>query len=197
MGGRLVYKNAFTLLEILIVVIVIGILAALIIPQLSEAAGDAKVSRLIQLIDTARTGVQAHHADTGRLAREFSNSTATHEHQLSIKQDYHNWNGPYFDRPLSSVENPFGGIVRVYNRFDEGPVHPVGFDLIGRGTDTATGAGQYMLITEITEPVAREIDAILDRGLNGDWRSTGRCEWANNSVMVFLMDIHESSAPAP
>ncbi|GJM25642.1 MAG: hypothetical protein DHS20C16_20570 [Phycisphaerae bacterium] len=197
MGHRKFQHAAFTLLEILIVVIVIGILAALIIPQLSEAAGDAKVSRLIQLIDTTRTGVQAHHADTGRLAREFSNSTATHEHQLSIKQEYHNWNGPYFDRPLSSVENPFGGIVRIYDRFDEGPAHPVGFDLIGRGTDTATGTGQYLLITEISETVAREIDAILDRGVSGDWRSTGRCEWANNSAMVFLMDVHDATSQSP
>jgi general secretion pathway protein G len=197
MGRRSFQYSAFTLLEILIVVIVIGILAALIIPQLSEAAGDAKVSRLIQLVDTTRTAVQAHHADTGKLAREFSNSKDTLEHQLSINQEYHNWNGPYLDRPLSSVENPFGGIVRIYDRFDEGPAHPVGFDLIGRGTDTATGAGQYLLITEINELVAREIDTILDRGMSGDWRSTGRCEWANNSAMIFLMDLHDATAPTP
>ena len=190
-------QPAFTLLEILIVVIVIGIMAALIIPHMSQAAGDAKVSRLIQLVDTTRTGVQAHHADTGRLAREFSNSTDTNDHQLSIKQDYYNWNGPYFDRPLSSVENPYGGIVRIYDRFDQGPVNPVGFDLIGRGSDTATGAGQYILITEISEEVARDIDAILDRGVGGDWRNTGRCEWANNAAMVFLMDLHDTPNSTP
>ncbi len=189
--GRRFQSTAFTLLEILIVVIVIGILAALIIPQLSEAAGDAKVSRLIQLVDAIRTAAQAHHADTGKLAREFSNSTATHEHQLSIEQTYHNWNGPYLDRPLSNTENPFGGVVRIYDRFDDGPAHPVGFDLVGRGSDTATGAGQFLLITEINETVGSQIDAILDRGVSGDWRSTGRCEWANNSAMIFLMDLRD------
>lgn len=190
-------RTAFTLLEILIVVIVIGILAALIIPQASEAAGDAKVSRIIRLVDSVRTAVQAHHADTGRLAREFSNSTATGEHHLSINQSYHNWGGPYIDRPLSDGENPFGGIVRVYDRFDAGQAHPVGFDLIGRGADTATGAGQFILLTQINESVARSIDAILDRGVNGDWRNTGRCEWSNNNVMIFLMDIPDLTVQTP
>ncbi|NOX59375.1 MAG: prepilin-type N-terminal cleavage/methylation domain-containing protein, partial [Planctomycetes bacterium] len=184
-------RKAFTLLEVLIVVIVIGILAALIIPQMSEAAGSAKVSRIIQLVDATRTAVQTHHADTGKLAREFSNSTATIEHQLSIRQDSYNWNGPYLDRPLAGGENPYGGIVRVYDRFDEGPAQPVGFDLLGRGSDTATGAGQYLLVTQISEIVGREIDAILDRGVSGDWRATGRVEWANQSAMIYLMDLQE------
>lgn len=188
-------RGAFTLLEILIVVIVIGILAALIIPQMSQAAGDAKVTRVIQLVDSVRTAVQAHHADTGRLAREFSNSDATAEHHLSIRQTYLNWNGPYIDRPLTGGENPFGGIIRVYDRFDAGPAHPVGFDLIGRGSDTATGAGQFILLTQINETVARQLDEILDRGVNGDWRSTGRCEWSNDNAMIFLMDTPDIDAP--
>ncbi len=190
-------RGAFTLLEILIVVIVIGILAALIIPQMSEAAGDAKVSRIIQLVDSVRTAVQAHHADTGQLAREFSNSTAASEHQLAINQEYYNWNGPYIDRPLAGGENPYGGIVRVYDRFDAGPAHPVGFDLIGRGSDTATGAGQFILLTQINESVARAIDAVLDRGVSGDWRSTGRCEWSNDNAMIFLMDVPDLTLQNP
>ncbi len=197
MGRHRIQNSAFTLLEILIVVIIIGILAALIIPQVSEAAGDAKVGRLIRLIDATRTAVQAHHADTGRLSREFSNSTATGEHQLTLKQTYNNWNGPYLDRPLSGAENPFGGIVRVYDRFDAGPAHPVGFDLVGRGSDTSTGAGQYLLITEISETVGRQIDAMIDRGVSGDWRVTGRCEWANNSAMIFLMDVQDAADSGP
>ena len=187
-------RTAFTLLEMLIVVVVMAILAAIIIPQMSEAAGNAKVAKILQVTDVARTAVQAHHADTGRLAREFSNSADNVDRQLSIPQTYGNWNGPYFAHPLTDGDNPYGGIVRIYDNFNDGPVHPVGFDLTGRGADTSTGTGQYILFSQISEAVAHEVDRQLDQGISGDWRATGRVEWSNGSLMVFLMDLIDSSS---
>ncbi len=186
-------RSAFTLLEMLIVVVVMAILAAIVIPQMSEAAGNAKVAKILQVADVARTAVQAHQADTGQLAREFSNSADNKERALSIPQSYGAWNGPYFAHPLTDGDNPYGGIVRIYDDFNDGPVHPVGFDLTGRGNDSATGAGQYILFTQISELVAREIDQQLDQGIGGDWRATGRVEWANNTLMIFLMDVQDAN----
>lgn len=181
--------SGFTLLEILIVVVVIAILAAVVIPQMSNAAENAKVSKVLQVADSIRTATQAHYADTGKLAREFSNSSDDAERQLSVPQSRPSWNGPYLTHPLTDGDNPYGGIVRVYDDFAAGPVHPVGFDLVGRGSDTATGAGQWVMFTLISESVAREIDAALDRGVGGDWRTSGRVEWQNDTLLIFLMDI--------
>jgi GTP:adenosylcobinamide-phosphate guanylyltransferase len=108
--------------------------------------------------------------------------------QLSVTQTTPNWKGPYLTHPLTDGDNPYGGIIRLYDDFNAGPVTPVGFDLVGRGSDTATGAGQYLLLTEVPESLGLEIDRQIDRGIDGDWRVTGRCEWQNNALLVFLMD---------
>jgi len=185
------HRAGFTLLEILIVVIVIGILAAIVIPQMSNASESAKVSKVLQIVDGVRTAAQAHYADTSRLAREFSNSSAAAERQLSVRQDSPNWKGPYLTHPLSDGDNPYGGIIRLYDDFTTGPIHPVGFDLIAQGSDTATGAGQWLMLTQISELIAREVDQAIDRGIGGDWRNTGRVEWQNNTLMIFLLDIND------
>ena len=47
-------RRAFTLVELLIVVIILGILAAVVIPQFSDASTDAKVSSLMTNLQTIR-----------------------------------------------------------------------------------------------------------------------------------------------
>jgi general secretion pathway protein G len=48
-------KTGFTLIEILIVVIILGILAAIVIPQFTEASSDAKESTLVSNLQTMRS----------------------------------------------------------------------------------------------------------------------------------------------
>ncbi len=47
-------RSAFTLIEVLIVVLVIGILAAIVVPQFSDASTDAKLSTLKTNLQTIR-----------------------------------------------------------------------------------------------------------------------------------------------
>jgi len=48
-------KKGFTLVEILIVVIILGILAAIVIPQFTEASAEARVSNLMTNLQTIRS----------------------------------------------------------------------------------------------------------------------------------------------
>ncbi len=48
-------KQGFTLVEILIVVIILGILAAIVIPQFTEASAEARVSNLVTNLQTIRS----------------------------------------------------------------------------------------------------------------------------------------------
>ena len=48
-------KTGFTLVEILIVVIILGILAAIVIPQFTEASAEARISNLVTNLQTIRS----------------------------------------------------------------------------------------------------------------------------------------------
>jgi general secretion pathway protein G len=48
-------RKAFTLVEILIVVIILGILAAIVIPQFTEASAEARISNLMTNLQTVRS----------------------------------------------------------------------------------------------------------------------------------------------
>jgi general secretion pathway protein G len=53
-------NNAFTLVEILIVVIILGILAAIVIPQFTEASNDARTSALSNDLQTVRSQLELY-----------------------------------------------------------------------------------------------------------------------------------------
>ncbi len=62
-------RNArgFTLVEILIVVIILGILAAIVIPQFTNASSDARNSSVASTLQTMRSQIELfkiQHADT-------------------------------------------------------------------------------------------------------------------------------------
>ena len=59
-------KSGFTLVEILIVVVILGILAAIVIPQFTSASTEAKESALVSDIQAMRSQVELykiHHND--------------------------------------------------------------------------------------------------------------------------------------
>lgn len=51
-------RKAFTLVEILIVVVILGILAAIVVPQFSRASEDAQVSNVESQLQTLRSQVE-------------------------------------------------------------------------------------------------------------------------------------------
>ena len=55
-------RNAFTLIEILIVVVILGILAAIVIPQFTNAADDANESGVKSQLQTLRSQIELYRA---------------------------------------------------------------------------------------------------------------------------------------
>lgn len=53
-------ETGFTLVEILIVVIILGILAAIVIPQFTEASNDARESALTSDLQTLRSQIELY-----------------------------------------------------------------------------------------------------------------------------------------
>ena len=53
-------KSGFTLVEILIVVVILGILAAIVIPQFTEASTEAKTNSLMSDLQTIRSQIELY-----------------------------------------------------------------------------------------------------------------------------------------
>src|SRR6266576_2035222 len=124
-------RSGFTLIEIMVVVIILGILAATIIPQFMGTTHDAKVS-------TAKANI----AELGNAVSRFYvtlDRYPTAEEGLKVlvdppTGDEKKWRGPYIDllRP-----DPWGNPYQYRN---PGVRRPTSFDIWSRGADGADGS---------------------------------------------------------
>jgi len=99
-------KKGFTLVEILIVVVILGILAAIVIPQFTEASTEAKKSSLRSDLQTVRSQIELYkiqHNDNpppGDTAAAFVTAMTT-----TVAYNGTNY-GPYLQQ---MPKNPFNG----------------------------------------------------------------------------------------
>lgn len=96
-------QNAFTLVELLIVIIIIAVLAAIAIPKFSNSTTRSKESALRSNLKLVRNAVELFRADTGLFPKTLS---ALSETSMTTTQGYDStatltninsadWRGPY------------------------------------------------------------------------------------------------------
>ncbi len=71
-------KYAFTMVEILIVVVIMGILAAIVIPQFSSASSQARETYLTESLENLRTKVRIYQAEHNGLLPGQEGTSAAH-----------------------------------------------------------------------------------------------------------------------
>lgn len=122
--------EAFTLIEIMVVVVILGILAATIIPQFMGTKEEAKVS-------TAQASIAELEAALERYQVHMDKYPSTEEGLKALveppQSDEKKWRGPYIKvlRP-----DPWG---HPYQYRFPGVKHKNSFDLWSRGADNADG----------------------------------------------------------
>lgn len=107
MAARQTIRRAFTLVEILIVVVILGILAAVVIPQFSDAAETAKASSLVSQLQTVRSQIELymiqHNGNYPSLGSNWNQLTqTTNIAGATSGSDF----GPYLQKsPINPFEN--------------------------------------------------------------------------------------------
>lgn len=70
-------RKAFTLVEILIVVIILGILAAIVVPQFTNASEDAQISNVQSQLQTIRNQIELYRVRNNGQYPDFANNQWT------------------------------------------------------------------------------------------------------------------------
>jgi len=107
-------RKGFTLVEILIVVIILGILAAIVIPQFTEASNDARESALVSDLQTVRSQIELykvqHLEKLPHLNENGQADTANFKNRLTGRTDQDgkiNANGAFGPYLQKFPTNPF------------------------------------------------------------------------------------------
>ncbi len=121
-------KQGFTLIELLIVIIIIGLLAALVGPKLFGKVSVAKLSAAKAQIELFGTALDALRLDVGRYPTTEEGLKALREKP----SDMNAWKGPYLPKeiPLDPWRRPY-----IY----KAPGDHGEYDLISLGLDGAEG----------------------------------------------------------
>lgn len=117
--------RAFTLVEILIVVIILGILAAIIIPQFANASSDARTTNLKTTLNNVRNQIEIFKAQHNEQAPALSGmwtlmigQSDTNEANSNAPSGTH-W-GPYLQAPAINPMNMKTGVTSVASDPDAG-----------------------------------------------------------------------------
>jgi len=123
-------QSGFTFFEILVVVMIIGLLAALVVPKFWRKISGAKQTAAMMQIEQFGTALDAFRLDTGRYPTTDEGLKALREAPSGVN----GWQGPYLPKELPN--DPWGRPYIYKSPGDYGD-----YDIISHGAD-GVGGGQ-------------------------------------------------------
>lgn len=123
--------RGFTLMELMVVILILGILAALVIPRLINKAGEAKESKAKADLATLASAVQNFRLHCDRYPSTDEGLQALRVAPSDVQSK---WKGPYIDQDIPN--DPWGN---AYHYQYPGQNGPDTFDLYSYGSDNQPG----------------------------------------------------------
>ncbi|MGD8453050.1 MAG: type II secretion system major pseudopilin GspG [Phycisphaerae bacterium] len=129
-------RRAFTLLEVLMVVAIIGLLAAFVVPNLFGRREAAQVSLVQSTVDRGLNGaLDLYKVDMGRYPREDDGGLMALYEQPDDDEEAKKWHGPYVKKADDLKDS--WGIDYIYEC--PGTYNENSYDLSSAGPDRESG----------------------------------------------------------
>jgi general secretion pathway protein G len=122
--------SGFTLIELLLVLVILGVLAAIVVPKFSGRTEQARKTAAVSQISTFGTALDAYEVDMGSYPQGKSGLTSL----LQPPREGTGWRGPYLQKEIPL--DPWGN---AYIYECPGKHNPSGYDLASMGPDTRLG----------------------------------------------------------
>lgn len=121
-------EKGFTLIELMVVIVILGLLAALVVPKMFGRIGESKQKAAMTQIELFGTALDFFRLDVGKYP-----ATSEGLQALMVKPSgLENWNGPYLPKEIPL--DPWGHAYNYRSPGEHGD-----YDLYSFGADNASG----------------------------------------------------------
>jgi general secretion pathway protein G len=124
-------RSGFTLIELLLVLVILGILAAIVVPKFSGRTEQAKVTAAQSQIATFGTALDAFEVDNGYYPKGKNGL----QDLVQQPRDATSWKGPYLKGEIPP--DPWG---HAYVYESPGKHNPTSYDVMSAGPDGRAGS---------------------------------------------------------
>lgn len=196
-------RAGFTLLELVVVVTILTLLAALVLPLAKNMLDSSKANRIAASVEEIRQACSRYWHDMDSFATEDSGiadelMSQADKHQLTMKPSSTDWKGPYLGQPLKLADNPFKDRVVVLPTlgiagWTGGPFGVAeGFQFF-QSLPANTGPGNHIEYFGVTSTVAGLVDQMMDPLISSDptaWMQYGRVKYdeTNKRLCIYLLE---------
>src|SRR5437867_12975782 len=125
-AARDIRRRAFTLIELLLVLVILGILAAIVVPKFSGRTEQARQTAALSQIATFGTALDAFEVDNGYYPKGKNGLVDL----VQAPRDAQSWRGPYLKSEIPM--DPWG---HPYTYECPGKHNPSSYDLMSMGPD--------------------------------------------------------------